>query len=259
MNPLIRLVRQYTENVSYTVRWGIARGMKRKGGLQFIPQITKLRAEEIHLMGLDLTGKTVYDIGGFEGIFTLHFSRATGANGHVVTFEPNPINQKKIETNIALNSITNTRLMKVGLGSKLETLTLVVPVGERESGTVNNNAQQRYLGDPSHREVQVVVDSLDHLIAQESLPVPDFMKIDIEGFENEALKGASQLLSTRKPAMHIEIHTHVFDAMTDKRKYLDELLQILFGHGYSITCVETGEQVTASSTSLFEESHFYCV
>jgi len=258
MNPLIRIVRKYTENLSYTVRWGIARGMKRKGGLQFIPQITKLRPEEHHLMNLDLKGKTVYDIGGFEGIFTLFFSRATGSAGHVVTFEPNPINQKKIEDNIALNNISNTRLMKVGLGSKRDTLVLLVPEGERESGTVNNQAQARY-GTSAHREFQVVVDSLDALIEQESLPVPDFIKIDIEGFENEALRGASRLLSSKKPAMHIEVHTHVFDSMSEKKKYLKELLEILFGHGYQITCVETGESVTPTSTLLYEESHFYCV
>lgn len=73
------------------------------------------------------------------------------------------------------------------------------------------------------------------------------------------LRGAAELLRTRKPALHIEVHTHVFDSLEAKRSYLDDLLGLLEGHGYSITCVETGKAVMKGSTELYEESHFYCV
>jgi len=234
--------------------------MKRKGGLQFIPQITRLRAEEKLLMGLNLTGKTIYDIGGFEGIFTLYFSRAAGPGGNVVTFEPNPVNQNKINANLSLNGITNVRLLRKGVGSGPGTFTLVVPSGERESGTVHAKAQERYaFPGKKDTEYTISVDSLDNMLAQENLRPPHLMKIDIEGFENEALRGARNLISSHKPQLHIEVHTHVFDDEEQKRSYLTELIGILHGYNYRITCVETGVEVRGINNGLFEESHFYCV
>jgi FkbM family methyltransferase len=249
-----------TENLTYTVRWGLAKGMKRRGGLQFIPQVTRLRPEENHLKSLSLTGKTVYDIGGFEGIFTLFFARSAGPQGRVVTFEPNPVNQGRIEKNVALNKLTNVTLVKKGLGSKSSTATLVIPGDLREAGTVNTDAQKRYEGSANHREYTIQIEALDDLVASLNLPKPDFIKLDIEGYEIEALAGMKKVLSTHKPQLHIEVHTHVFDDVAQKKEYLKGLLEALWGHSYSVTCVETGAKVDAMPTdTLFEETHFYCV
>ena len=109
------IIRPLFNNCTYTIRWGIGKGFKRKGGMQFIPQITPLRKEELFLQTLDLSGQTVFDIGGFEGIFSLFFSKCTGKNGTVFTFEPNPINFSKINTNIKLNNISNIKVFNTAI------------------------------------------------------------------------------------------------------------------------------------------------
>jgi FkbM family methyltransferase len=259
MNFVFPAIRKWTENWVYTVRWGLAKGMKRKGGLQFLPQITPLRPEEKLLLSMDLAGKTVYDIGGYEGIFTLFFAKSVGEKGHVVTFEPNPVNHGKIKTNLELNGLKNVVLVPKGVGDRTGTLRLVIPGALRESGTVNPEAQKKFIQGKDVRTYNVEVGTLDDMIRMLGAPDPDFVKIDIEGFECEALKGGEKLLHRVKPPLLIEVHTHCFDTVENKKEYLGNLLAILGDFGYQITCVETGECVQGmDSGSLFEESHFYC-
>jgi hypothetical protein len=62
-------VRPLVDQITYTTRSGIAAGLKRKGGLGFLPR--SLSEEELFYQSLNLSGKTVYDVGSYEGIFFL--------------------------------------------------------------------------------------------------------------------------------------------------------------------------------------------
>src|SRR5262249_58304476 len=70
---LSRLFRNYT----YTSRHGLAKGLKRRGGLaflpSFVPRSTEMLREEQFIQELDLAGQTVLDIGGGQGGYTLFF------------------------------------------------------------------------------------------------------------------------------------------------------------------------------------------
>jgi len=69
-------------------------------------------------MRLDFKGKTVFDVGGYVGIHTLFFARATGEKGRVVTFEPNPRNYEELVYNVRLNGFDNVTTMQIGLGRR---------------------------------------------------------------------------------------------------------------------------------------------
>jgi hypothetical protein len=59
------------DDVTYTVRQGLLKGMKRKGRLGWVPKLLAPRtmtAEQQFWCGLDLRGKTVYGIGAFHGL-----------------------------------------------------------------------------------------------------------------------------------------------------------------------------------------------
>lgn len=87
LSALMSLVKNHI----YTSRSGLTKGLKQKGGLGFIPK-RPLTREEKFLLGLDINGQTIYDIGEHAGIFTMFFARSVGKNGKVITFEPNPWN-----------------------------------------------------------------------------------------------------------------------------------------------------------------------
>ena len=117
---IIAIIYRLVKNHIYTVRFGLAKGLKRKGGLGFIPlpQIMPLTQEEKFLMNLDLSGQTIYDIGGAAGLFTLFFGRAVGEKGKVVTFEPNPELYNKIIENVKLNKFNHVEVRQIALGKE---------------------------------------------------------------------------------------------------------------------------------------------
>jgi FkbM family methyltransferase len=192
---------------TYTVRHGLLKGMKRKGGLGWLPALFSpsiMSAEQQFWCGLNLRGMTVYDVGAFHGLLTLFFaSRAK----EVVCFEPNSQNHKRLMENLLLNGVKNVEVRRVGIGSQHETRTMVgiplMPGGASvEEKTVEQSLQAG--GRTSIEHISIVM--LDEEIPQASLPAPDFIKIDIEGWEIEALRGARKTLEVHKPALFLEMH-----------------------------------------------------
>lgn len=113
-------------NNKHTIRYGLAKGMKRIGGISFLPLNKKNSRESQFLKTLDLQNKIVYDVGAFEGIMTLFFARKVG-EGKVVAFEPNPQNFNMLKRNIEVNNLTNVLLCNYAIGNKDETIDLIVP------------------------------------------------------------------------------------------------------------------------------------
>ena len=93
-------------SLTYTVRHGIIKGMKRKGGLGFLPAFLARSPENepelTFLRNLDLEGKVVYDIGAFQGVMTLFFARQAKA---VISYEPLPTNYRRVIENVELNGL----------------------------------------------------------------------------------------------------------------------------------------------------------
>ena len=137
MEKLIK-IRPLFKNYTYTSRRGLAKGLKRKGGLGFIPGASVLSKEDAFLHNLDLQGKTIYDIGAFEGIFTLFFARSVGDRGNVVTFEANPINYKTILDNLKLNQFEQVNVINIALGNEPGKLNLVFRTSEAGSIPIAN-------------------------------------------------------------------------------------------------------------------------
>jgi hypothetical protein len=103
LEPMLR-------NHVYTAKAGLVTGLKRRGGLGFIPK-KSLTREHTFLKSLDFKGKNVYDVGGYTGLITIFFARAVGETGSVVTFEPNPQNYNAILDHIELNGFNNVTVI----------------------------------------------------------------------------------------------------------------------------------------------------
>src|SRR5580704_6388796 len=66
--------RHLFDRITYTVRHGLNRGMRRRGGLGWVPAIFMRAAqtkEEMFWHGLDLNGLVVYDIGAYHGMLSM--------------------------------------------------------------------------------------------------------------------------------------------------------------------------------------------
>jgi hypothetical protein len=98
--------------------------------------------------------------------------------------------------------------------------------------------------------------TLDEEILQAGLPAPDFIKIDIEGWEIEALRGARKTLELHKPALFLEMHG---ETLREKMRKADEIVTFLWEINYRrIRHIETGAAIGPENASAAVEGHLYC-
>jgi FkbM family methyltransferase len=237
------------DRFTYTVRHGLISGMKRTGGLGWIPAWLSRSVqtkEEIFWRGLPLSGLVIYDVGAFHGILTLFFA-SRGAR--VIAYEPNEVNYHRLIENIGLNKLTNVQVRKLGVGSLPGAATLHYDPQMAGGGTLSPNATAAV-------SERVDVTTLDRDIAAASLPPPDLIKIDIEGWELEALQGARATLDAHHPGLLLEMHG---ETMAEKKRKASEIVAFLLDSGYGdVVHVETGTTVTPGNQALAFEGHLYC-
>ncbi len=237
----------------YTVRHGIAAGLKRRGGIGFIRR--PLCREEQFIQSLDFAGKTCYDIGAYHGVFTLFFARAVGPEGHVAAFEPNPDNHAHVAENIRLNGFENVQVFPLGLGRERTMASMVFRPSERSMGSLQADLQEELRQRGDTRRITIEVDTLDHVIEAHGLPKPDFIKIDVEGLEGDVLEGMADTLERHAPSLFIEVH----GAGPERKKANAHcLVNYLLPRGYAIQHVESGKSISVNNTSDAMEGHMYC-
>lgn len=255
---VIAAISRLMNGVTYTQRHGLIRGMKRKGGLGFLPAFLTPAAhdtpEAAFLTRLDLADAVVYDIGGFQGVLTLFFSRRAR---HTVTYEPNPISSARILENLRLNDIRNVTVRNVAVGDHHGSI--VLTWDELMAGGASGDASvSRQIARSSRRKGSVTVDMapLDDDIARGSLPPPDFIKIDIEGMELPALQGMPRTLAQHRPGLYLEMHGAT---VPEKEENARRVVEFLFDHGYTrILHVESGAAIDPSRSTTAREGHLYC-
>ena len=245
------------DTATYTVRHGLLKGMKRKGGLGWVPAMFSpgiMTAEQRFWQGLNLNGLTVYDVGAFHGLLALFFASRAKA---VVCFEPNTQNHKRLMENMTLNGIKNAEVHQVGVGSRRETRRMVGSPLTPGGASVDEKTVEGLLRAGVGTVVEEIsIVTLDEKIPQASLPAPDFIKIDIEGWEIEALRGARNTLELHKPALFIEMHG---ETLREKRRKVAEIVAFLWEINYRrIRHIETGTTITPENTSVAMEGHLYC-
>jgi FkbM family methyltransferase len=250
---IISILRSLVKNRIYTARTGLTKGLKRKGGLCFIPR--QLSLEEKFLMNLDINGQTIYDIGGNVGIFTMFFARSVGKKGKVITFEPNPQCCNMILEHLKLNNLDNVEVQQIALGKMREKRQLAVRKSETGTGSFQEDIKASILQEKGSEIIQVEIDSLDNQIITNNLPKPDFVKIDVEGLEMDVLHGMSDTIKNCKPMLFIEIH-----GVDVQRKIenVQRVVKFLIGCEYSIYHVESGEIITPSNAEIAKAGHLYC-
>jgi FkbM family methyltransferase len=245
------------DSTTYTVRHGLLKGMKRKGGLGWMPEKFSpgLDTAEHHFWEkLDLSGMTVYDVGAFHGLLTLYFASRAKT---VVCFEPNTQNRKRLMENLALNGIKNVQVRPNGVGSKRETLKMVGnPLTPGGSSVDRKTAEDLEKAGVATVVEEIPIVTLDEEIQEAKLPAPDFIKVDIEGWELEALQGARNALEMHKPTLFLEMHGQ---SVREKKRKVGEIISFLWANQYrNIRHIETGTLMTPDNASVAMTGHLYC-
>ncbi len=170
-----------------------------------------------------------YDVGANIGIFTLFFAKY---GKEAVAFEPFPNNCKEMLVNLKRNNLDNVRTFDVAIGDHNGTAPLFFPdYADNDTATTGLAS----LGDvATPRDVvsmTVDVETLDSIVEEHNLPLPDAIKIDIEGAEYAALIGMKETLKRSRADLFIEVHPEQIKALgASKQKLYDTLLE--YGYKY---------------------------
>jgi FkbM family methyltransferase len=123
----------------------------------------------------------------------------------VVAIEPDPVNLECLRRNFT-REVAEGRVIIVpkGVWNQEQMITLFMGAG--------NSGSNSMVMDQKKGEVQVPVTTVDRLVEQLQLPRVDFIKMDIEGAEREALKGSTRTLARDSPKLMLDSY-HLPDDM----------------------------------------------
>jgi FkbM family methyltransferase len=142
-------------------------------------------------------GHTFFDFGAHAGFFTLVAARLVGPDGHCIAFEPLPENCASIREQIEMNSLCPCSVVNEAISDS---------VGSAFFSFSTTALSTAHLGESRPRERQTVVKVTTVDGACIRFGKPDFIKMDIEGAEVQALKAASHALRHLRPGWLIELH-----------------------------------------------------
>jgi len=163
-------------------------------------------------------GSVFYDIGANVGYYSLMAAKLSEPDGQVVAFEPLPRNVAYIHRHVTLNKLQ-------------QRITVIEAAVSEHSGTAffdpDISTSKGHIAREGQLEVRLVC--IDELVRSGEIPLPDVMKIDVEGAEAEVLRGALQTLQACHPLLYLDTH---------QREAHEQTVEILKSLGYTITCLD---------------------
>ncbi|WP_082696561.1 FkbM family methyltransferase [Mycobacterium sp. IS-1590] len=210
-----RSFRPYTQKVTFDGRSfafyvGDAMGHRWYGG----PEVRELSPELAFIRDrMVRPGDVALDCGAHHGMATILLADWVGRDGKVIAFEASPHSAAILRKNVELNHLSQVRCENMAIAS--------------QPGVVRITEESNTRVTPSERLGQQIESiNIDQFVNEK----PTFLKIDIEGFEVEALKGAQQVLALH-PKFMIEVHTKT---LVNFDTSLDELLSLIDFDSYDV-------------------------
>lgn len=191
---------------------------------------------QLILRDLVQPGSTVIDVGSNRGMFALTASCIVGPKGRIICFDPNPQCASTLKWEIAENGIENITVRTLALGDAKAERTLTVPWQNSGSGTLNAAALKRSV--PTYDVISYIVVG-DEELADVS---PDFIKINVEGFEYSALSGLIETIKRSRPIIIHEVISALLKANGATFANIAKMMRAIDYRGFRIGLrKETGQ------------------
>jgi len=146
-------------------------------------------------------GDVFLDVGSEFGLFAIPAAKRVGGTGLVVAVEPGSWALKRLDVNIRLNRLLNVRVFSIALGDRRGEAYLSWSDGSCPSLlhelSANRSTNSTSSARPSSGSELISVMTGDQLLQLERLPVPKAVKVDVEGYEYQVLRGLETTLRDR--------------------------------------------------------------
>ena len=185
-------------------------------------------------------GSVIVDLGANEGYFSVIAAKLVGDSGRVVAVEPQSRLQSVINKNLDLNHCSNTEVLQTVVSDKREKMMLHLSP-DMNSGSTSLMQTTRY---PLQKQ-EIAGLTLAEIFQEQGVTECDLLKVDIEGWEYEAIMGSRELFSNRRvKAIALEFHPHLL-----AQRGLSEttIVDFLVSCGYSLNPAFTNTVFILSS------------
>lgn len=151
-------------------------------------------AKQRKTVDLVRSGMTCYDIGANSGFYSLLFSSLVGPTGSVVAFEPLPENAARLAHHLKINDCRNVTIKQAAVADF--------------DGCANfRTAEEHQIGCLSETgDLKIHCCKLDTLVEDGEILPPDLLKLDVEGGEAAALRGAEHAIRGSRPVIFVATH-----------------------------------------------------
>lgn len=196
------------------------------------PHVTNVVQEHLK------AGQTFLDIGANFGFFSFLAASIVGRTGRVISIEPNPRNIKHLHASRELNNFGQVQILQAAAADEWKTLFFNAV---HSNGMVSNI--EGTLPDLLARETTLAlkVDDLAELI-----PSVDMIKIDVEGAEYLALKGAEKLIARCRPMILSEFNPEALPWISGVSG--ENYLEFLLGFGYRLHAIAPDKVIELGAT-----------
>lgn len=181
-------------------------------------------------------GDVVLDIGANIGYYALIWSKLIGDNGKVYALEPVKNNFRMLVKNINLNDANNITPFNIAAGRENKKEFINVAKAGNISSFFNKEAEIT-----GKEEVDLI--KIDDFLKDKEYPT--LVRMDVEGYAGEILKGMKNTLKTTKYLL-IEIHPHI-----KNKKQKEEFASILMDNGFKVEKIFIDINTGMSSKGLF--------
>jgi FkbM family methyltransferase len=189
----------------------------------------------------------VLDIGANIGAHTLHLASLVGPSGRVMAFEPTDFAFQKLRRNLDLNP---------QLASRVETFQCFLTADDETRVpdaiysswplTPESGLHPKHLG----REMQTDAArawSLDKVLAEHAGHRVQLVKLDVDGFECDVLRGATAMLRDHRPVFVMELAPY---SLEERGSSLEELLSYFMPNGYSFYTLLSRKRLPSTAREL---------
>lgn len=150
----------------------------------------------------------VLDIGANIGAHTLHMAKLLGKNGHLYAFEPTNYAYKKLISNLKLNEVISKKVtaykafLTREISAELPELIssswdISMPIDHRDRNPFDKGFPHSTLG--------AEVMTLDRWASDNNINKLDLIKLDVDGFEVDVLKGGKETIKKLRPKLLLEL------------------------------------------------------
>lgn len=231
------------------VRSGITYELDLSQGIDFAIYLANIyeRQTKLALRRLVAPSSLVLDIGANIGAHTLHLAQLVGPNGRVIAFEPTDFAFRKLCRNLELNPALEARVTPCHcfLTERNEDQ---VPSAIYSSWPLAREAglHAKHLG-REMRTGAAQARSLDSVLSELADRKVALVKIDVDGFECDVLRGATRLLRDARPIFVMEVSPYVLE---EHGASLEQLLSFFVPNGYAFYDERTWKPLPSAAREL---------